>query len=358
MALYTWQKIITNTTTNNIVYDAVSNSVWCMETVTSGSLFRIRASDGAYLDANANVTNLAGATFTGGNYYAGASGIAGRKLYVGTQQAVVRRFSADTGAFEYQYPTAYYPTSAYNAVTVNDVCWFSNSAQGVPSLDGIQGFDANGNISFWSCQGGRPSYLATDGTHIYFVCSSSSDGKVWKINPADGVVTSAVVLSATYLSAQLVSISCDGTYLWLGTGSNGYIWKVRCSDLAPIDTDGNVCTAASNGNRFALRNGALYVSTAYSSIYDGSVIWVAPGTVEKQFEIVDPLTGYCGVTLWGPGVTSGSSKVPILTPGYVWFPIDNGGDIWRVRLLGPNRLTTISASLGTITGSTGLAVRG
>jgi len=338
MAFYSWQKIITNKNHQSLVYDATNNSVWAIDTAPNGVMVKIRATDGAYLDASGNVTNLAGATFAGGNGYAGAAGIAGRKIYVGCQTTNVRRFNADTGAFEYQYPTAYYPTSAFNSVTVGGYCWFSNAVQGVPALDGIQGFDANGNTVFRSCDvgggvGGRPAYLCTDGTYIYFV-DTSRNRYVWKIHPGTGAVSRALVMSSTYGASQLVSISCDGTYLWLGTGNDTFIWKVRCSDLAPIDAAGNVCTEASNNNRFTLRNGTLYATTCYASIYDGEVIWVAPGTVDKQHAIVDQATGYNGANLWGPSTqASTASKVPILAAGYLWFPYINSPDIWRVQSL-------------------------
>ena len=335
MIPYSYQKIVTNVAIPSCVYDSVSNSVWAVTAGASGSWIRIRATDGAYLNAGGVVTNLAGATFSAGTSFAGASGIAGRKLYVGSQSTLVRRFSADTGAFEYEYPTPYYPTSGWNAVTVNGVCWFCVAVNGGSVADGIQGFDAAGNTSFWSGggSGASPTYLATDGTFIYFVSTSSGPRTVWKIDPADGTVTSAVVMSASYSASQIVSVSCDGTHLWLGTGIDAYIWKVRCSDLAPIDTNGNVCTAASNGNRFALRSAPVIATTAYASVHDGNAIWIAPGSLEFQFSIVDRLTGYNDAHIWIPGVTSSSSKNPILVNSYVWFPIDNVGDIWRVSLL-------------------------
>ena len=293
--------------------------IYASQYANAGSIVRIRASDAAYCDASGNITNLAGATFGGPNYLPKICCATPGRLWVGTYDNKVVMYDTTTGSL---INTKSGPGAAWvaNAFYVNGLAWFADYVsskvwlRGLDSSNVIQAsYSTNGNVSGTGCATSQYFYYGLGG----------SPNIVQRMAWSGGTITQ----HSFSTTGQVPQAFCyDGTYLWIGCNEQ-ILYRLRESDMQPIDKNGAVCTVASGGNRFLWRpySGSYTAVSAYAIGYDGANIYTSqggggtgvqimdPGT-GAQLGIMAPINGYTGSELYGQELNI------LLAGGKMWFP--------------------------------------
>jgi len=236
--------------------------------------------------------------------------------------------------------------------------WVANSGANtiskIRAVDGVKIFDKD--------IGAAPLDIIFDGNYIWVSYNGVADGKISKINPADGNILASYNVG---FSPNNIIYAFDGTdsYIWASASVSNNVIRTKISD-------GTQCTSAGLINPQGLAFDGKYVwvanfggnglrklksdcaqanvvntSSPWRIVFDGTYLWATNFNSDTVTKILVSSEDTGDVVVSLSYATGDGPKGIIFDGTYLWIANGNAGTISRIIAADPNERVD-SASLG------------